>query len=38
MCIFLLINLVEMTYLTIGQLEYLVRFDQKFDNFDQNGQ
>jgi hypothetical protein len=37
MCVFWLVNLVEMIYLTICQLEYLVKFDKKIDHFDQNG-
>jgi len=38
MCIFLLMNLIKMTYLTIYQIEYLVNLDKKNDRLGQNGQ
>jgi hypothetical protein len=38
MCIFKLVNLIIITYLTIYQIENIIKLNKKIDNPSQNGQ
>jgi len=38
MCIFKLVNLIIITYLTIYQIENIIKLNKKIDNLSQNGQ